>query len=133
MRDGVMSTRKRLTTPRAAAVAGIAFAVLFTASMVLIALSIPAESGDHGAWLEQGGGRVSLALSLMPFSGIAFLWFVGVVRDRLGAFEDQLFATVFFGSGLLFLAMIFAAAAVTDWDRERVCRRCTQLADLLVH
>ena len=112
MRDEVPSARKRLTTPRAAAVAGIAFAVLFAASMVLIGLSMPAESGEPGAWVEQGGSRVSLALSLMPFSGIAFLWFVGVVRDRLGAFEDQLFSTVFFGSGLLFLAMTFAAAAV---------------------
>jgi hypothetical protein len=112
MRDEVISTRKRLTTPRAAAVAGIAFAVLFTASMVLIGLSIPAEAGDRGAWLQEEGDRVTLALSLMPFSGIAFLWFVGVVRDRLGAFEDQLFSTVFFGSGLLFLAMTFAAAAV---------------------
>jgi hypothetical protein len=112
MRDEVLSTRKRLTTPRAAAIAGIAFAVLFTASIVLIGLSVPAESAERGAWLEQGGSRATLALSLMPFSGIAFLWFVGVVRDRLGAFEDQLFSTVFFGSGLLFLAMIFAAAAV---------------------
>jgi len=112
MRDEVSSTRKRLTTPRAAAIAGIAFAILFSASMVLIGLSMPAESGEPGAWVEQGGSRVSLALSLMPFSGIAFLWFVGVVRDRLGAFEDQLFSTVFFGSGLLFLAMTFAAAAV---------------------
>jgi hypothetical protein len=111
-RDEVTSARKRLTTPRAAAVAGIAFAVLFTASMVLIALSMPAQAADRGAWVEQGADPVSLALSLMPFSGIAFLWFLGVVRDRLGAFEDQLFSTVFFGSGLLFLAMTFAAAAV---------------------
>jgi hypothetical protein len=37
---------------------------------------------------------------------------VGVLRDRLGAREDQFFATVFLGSGLLLLAMLFAAAAV---------------------
>jgi hypothetical protein len=36
-----------------------------------------------------------------------------VVRDRLGDAEDKFFATVFLGSGLLFLAMLFAAAAVT--------------------
>ena len=48
----------------------------------------------------------------MPFAGIAFLWFMGVVRAHLGDLEDQLFATVFFGSGLLFLAMIFSSAAV---------------------
>jgi hypothetical protein len=56
--------------------------------------------------------RVSLALNLLPFAGIAFLWFIGVVRARLGEYEDQLFATVFLGSGLLFLAMLFASAAV---------------------
>ena len=48
----------------------------------------------------------------MPFAGIAFLWFIGVVRDRIGEHEDRLFATVFLGSGLLFLAMLFAAATI---------------------
>ena len=42
---------------------------------------------------------------------MAFLWFIGVVRDRLGEYEDRLFSTVFLGSGLLFLAMLFASAA----------------------
>ena len=55
---------------------------------------------------------MSLALSLAPFAGIAFLWFMGVVRDRLGEHEDRFFSTVFVGSGLLFLAMFFASAAV---------------------
>jgi hypothetical protein len=53
-----------------------------------------------------------LALNLVPFAGIAFLWFIGVVRDRIGAFEDRFFSTVFLGSGLLFLALLFAATAV---------------------
>ena len=48
----------------------------------------------------------------MPFAGIAFLWFIGVVRDRLGRYEDQFFSTVFFGSGFLFLAMIFISTAI---------------------
>jgi hypothetical protein len=48
----------------------------------------------------------------VPFAGVAFLWFIGVLRDRLGQREDRFFATVFFGSALLFLAMLFAAAAV---------------------
>jgi hypothetical protein len=43
-----------------------------------------------------------LALYLVPFAGIAFLWFIGVLRDRLGELEDRFFATVFFGSGLLY-------------------------------
>jgi hypothetical protein len=53
-----------------------------------------------------------VALNLVPFAGVAFLWFIGVLRDRLAQLEDRFFATVFFGSGLLFLAMLFAAAAV---------------------
>jgi hypothetical protein len=102
----------KLKTPRAAALAGILFAVLFVSSLVLIRLSIPPDPADAGAWLKARAGIVSLALSLLPFAGIAFLWFMGVVRDRLGHLEDQFFSTVFFGSGLLFLAMIFATAAL---------------------
>ena len=53
-----------------------------------------------------------LALNLLPFAGIAFLWFIGVVRDRIGEGEDRFFATVFLGSGLLFIAMLFATGAM---------------------
>jgi hypothetical protein len=49
---------------------------------------------------------------LVPFAGIAFLWFIGVVRDRIGEREDRFFATVFLGSGLLFVATLFAASGV---------------------
>jgi hypothetical protein len=110
--EQVTLTRPALTTPRAAAVAGIIFAVLLSVGYVLIRVSIPADPADGGAWLEEGAGRISFALSLVPFAGIAFLWFMGVVRDRLGHLEDQFFATVFLGSGLLFLAMTFASAAL---------------------
>jgi hypothetical protein len=55
---------------------------------------------------------VLVALGLIPFAAIAFLWFIGVVRDYLGDREDRFFATVFLGSGLLFLAMMLAAAAL---------------------
>jgi hypothetical protein len=63
-------------------------------------------------WSATKSGTVVLALNLVPFAGIALLWFIGVVRDRLGTYEDRFFATVFFGSGILFLAMFFAATAV---------------------
>ncbi len=66
---------------------------------------------DPGAWLRTRVGTVALALNLVPFAGIAFLWFIGVLRDRLGQNEDQFFATVFLGSGLLFLAMLFVASS----------------------
>lgn len=106
--------RERLRTPRAAAVAGILFAVFFSVTVVLIRLAVPEElAGPEAAeWVQARAGQISLALTLVPFAGIAFLWFMGVVRSRLGEHEDQFFATIFFGSGLLFLAMIFASAAI---------------------
>ena len=104
--------RARLTTPRAAAVAGILFSVLLIASLVLVRLSIPADPGDAGQWLVGDKTPINLALGLVPFAGIAFLWFMGVIRDRLGEYEDRFFATVFLGSGLLFLALLFATAAM---------------------
>jgi len=114
MKQQVALTRQALKTPRAAAVAGIIFSVLFTASIVLIRLALPEElSGTNtAAWLQGNTATVSMALTLVPFAGIAFLWFMGVVRDRLGTLADQFFSTVFFGSGLLFLAMMFASAAI---------------------
>ena len=105
-------TRARLKTPRAAAVAGIVFSILLLTSLVLIRISVPANPEDAGTWFSSGWKTVSLALHLLPFAGIAFLWFIGVLRDRMGAYEDRFFATVFLGSGLLFLAMLFASAAV---------------------
>src|SRR2546430_7262626 len=114
MNQRVTLTRQALKTPRAAAVAGIIFAVLFTISLVLLRLALPEElSGSNtAAWLQGNTTTITLALTLVPFAGIAFLWFIGVVRDRMGALEDQFFSTVFFGSGLLFLAMMFASAAI---------------------
>lgn len=105
-------THARLTTPRAAAVAGIVFSILFITSLILIWLSVPADPQEAGAWLPRHWRTVNLALALLPFAGIAFLWFIGVLRDRIGRYEDRFFATVFLGSGLLFLAMLFIGAAV---------------------
>ncbi len=77
-------TRSRLTTPRAAAIAGILFSLLLITSLVLVRISVPAYPQDAGEWLSRYSGMVTLALNLVPFAGIAFLWFIGVVRDRLG-------------------------------------------------
>ena len=105
-------TRRKLKTPRAAAIAGILFALLFGTGLVLIRISIPTDPTAENAWLDANSRTVSLALNLIPYAGIAFLWFIGVIRDRLEDLEDRLFATVFLGSGLLFLALTFAGAAL---------------------
>jgi len=111
MDQNMTLTRTRLTTPRAAAIAGILFSVLLITSLVLIRISVPATPQGAGDWLATSSKTVAVALNLLPFAGIAFLWFIGVVRDRIGEHEDRFFATVFLGSGLLFLAMMFASAA----------------------
>src|SRR5438132_11418534 len=99
-------------TPRAAAIAGIIFSVLMISVLLVLRLSVRADPLEAGAWLRTSSSTVALALNLVPFAGIAFLWFIGVLRDRLGQQEDRFFATVFLGSGLLFLGMLFVAAAV---------------------
>ncbi|HYW64780.1 MAG TPA: hypothetical protein VE865_16440 [Bradyrhizobium sp.] len=102
----------RLKTPKAAAVAGIVFSLLMFAIFALLRPSIPDDPLDSGAWLVFNTKRIALALNLVPFAGVAFLWSIGVLRDRLDRHEDRFFATVFLGSALLFLSMLFVAAAV---------------------
>jgi len=99
-------------TPRAAAIAGILFGILFSLSIVIMMLSMPGDMTDMNAWTDATRSRVAISLDLIPFAGLFFLWFVGVVRDKMGPFEDQFFATVVQGSGLLFLAMTFCAFAI---------------------
>jgi len=105
---------KVLQTPRAAGLAGILFAVLFGVIVVLLRRVVPADPHAAGSWLTKASSRRQLqfALGLVPFCGIFFLWFMGAVRARIGEFEDKFFATVFLGSGLLFVAMLFVFAAL---------------------
>ncbi len=100
--------------PRMVAISGIVFAFLFIVCLVLIRVAVPADPTDPGEWLADAGYRnwVRVALNLIPFAGIAFLWFMAVLRDRVGLLEDRFFATVFLGSGLLLAAMLFATGAV---------------------
>jgi len=112
MSEGDTLIHARLRTPKAAALAGIAFSLLMFTIFGLLRRSIPADPLEPGAWLTTDTATITLALNLIPFAGVAFLWFIGVLRDRLGRQEDRFFATVFFGSALLYLAMLFVAAAV---------------------
>lgn len=105
-------TRASLRAPKAAAIAGIVFSVLLIISFVLILKAVPANIRESGEQLASYGKTLLLAFNLVPFAGIAFLWFIGVVRDRLGSQEDRFFSTVFLGSGLLFLATLFVLTAI---------------------
>ena len=103
---------RRLTTPRAAALAGVVFALLFGAVLILIRTNMPEGVQGSAQWLTSRRSAIATATVLMPFAGISFLWFIGAVRDGLGRYEDRFFATVFLGSGLLFLAMMFVSTSV---------------------
>jgi len=105
--------RQGLRSPRSAAIAGIVFSLLMTTGMVLtytITRDVPQDITKD--WLEAWSSSASLALTLVPFAGIAFLWFTGVVRDRLGEHEDQLFATIFLSSGIITVVLLFIWAAI---------------------
>jgi hypothetical protein len=119
--EGAMSTastesQRAPAPPRGVAISGIIFSVLYIISLVLIRLAIPADPTDPGVWLVDPVLRnlVCVALNLVPFTGLAFLWFMAALRHRIGLLEDRFFATVFLGSGLLFVAMLFAAVSVTQ-------------------
>ena len=102
--------------PRVVAISGMIFAVLYIASLVFARLAVPADPTEPGNWLADSALRswVRFSLKLIPFTGIAFLWFMAVLRNRIGGLEDRFFATVFLGSGLLFVALLFVAAAVSQ-------------------
>ena len=112
--SAAIAARTAMRSPRAAAVAGIAFSILLSVALALVRSAAPSDPRSAGDWLADGGRRkaVLVALNLLPFAAIAFLWFIGVVRDRIGEGEDRLFATVFLGSGLLFVAMLLCSGAV---------------------
>jgi hypothetical protein len=92
--------------------AGVLFALLFAAVLILIRIKMPEGAGDSTQWLNSERGGILTAAELMPFAGISFLWFIAVVRDGFGSYEDRFFSSVFLGSGLLFLAMMFTSTAV---------------------
>ncbi|GGY33696.1 hypothetical protein ACFY8X_26010 [Streptomyces tanashiensis] len=103
---------KRLTTPWAAGLAGMVFAILTATAIVLVRIALP--SGVDGAEATVDAGQrsaVRTALELVPFAGIAFLWFMGALREHGGEREDEFVSTVFLGSGLVFVATLFGAAA----------------------
>ena len=101
--------------PRSVGIAGIAFSLLFLVFALLAGARPPNGLTEAGLvdWFETTAkGPLTIAtLYVAPFAGITFLWFLAVVRDRIGHNEDRFLSTVFLGSGLLFVAMFWASAA----------------------
>jgi hypothetical protein len=98
---------------RSAAIAGIVFGVLLLMALTMLRIALSADSLQSLRTDPQRRTLIRLSLNLVPFAGLAFLWFIGVLRDQLGAVEDRLFSTAFLGSGLLFVAMLFVGAGTS--------------------
>ncbi|HYI25561.1 MAG TPA: hypothetical protein VD767_09145 [Thermomicrobiales bacterium] len=100
-------------------VSGAAYAILFLISYWLM-LGVP-KAGSTDAELQEfyssSDSRVVnlVALYLLPFAGIAFIWFIVSVRMwvslRVTRPINDLFSNVQLVSGIVFLALLFASAA----------------------
>lgn len=114
----VTEAGRQLRAPWAASIAGLLFAFLFTGALVLLRSQPMITANDAELVEEFATGKdlpaVIGGLYMAPFAGIMFLWFIAVIRDQIGEREDRFFATAFFGSGLLFVAILFAAVAVAS-------------------
>src|ERR1700689_2984848 len=97
-----------------AAFSGIVFAVLFTAGLILVdqipRLDSPDSTFTAFYLAGSGGGLVTVGLYLVPFAGIAFLWFTMAFRtllDRPAGLTEGLQMA----SGVAFICMLFAGTA----------------------
>ncbi len=108
--------RSRLVSIEAAAVAGIICAIGWSLSLrgLLAAPGIGAADDEIASfYADPANGTAALVwLQVLVFSTIAFLWFVGVVRGRIGDREPKLFGTVFLGASILLAALLFLGATL---------------------
>lgn len=87
----------------AAALAGLVHVTLFLlARGILLRIPDP-DDASLAAWYADPDNQRSLvlALNLVTIGAIAFLWFVAVIRRRVGLRENRFFGTVFVGVALL--------------------------------
>jgi hypothetical protein len=99
---------------------GIAFSILFTVALVLTT-GIPgpkATNDELVAYYEAGAQTlpVAIGLYLMPFAGIAFLWFIVALRMWSAASvrrQSVLQSNLQLVSGILFVALFFIGAAAS--------------------
>ena len=101
----------------AAAFAGVACAMQLALTAFLISRQpgIGASDAEIASWFANPSNRetVLVGLNLAPIGAVSFLWFIAVIRKRIGDREDRFFATAFLGSGVVFaiLAVTSAVAA----------------------
>ena len=106
------TVRREVRSPRAAAIAGIVYSILMYIIMFSTYSARIQPADVTREWLQGLSDTASLVIALVPFAGLAFLWFTGVVRDQLSYQEGRFFATLFFGSGIIQVVLLFIWSAV---------------------
>jgi hypothetical protein len=108
--------RRRVASIEAAAIAGIICAVGWSLSLrgLLATPGIGAGPDEIDRYYADPthSTYVLVWLQILVLSTIAFLWFVGVVRGRIGDREPKLFGTVFLGAGILLAGLLFLGATL---------------------
>jgi len=105
--------RRELRSPRSAAFAGIGYSLLMVIGMLITTSIFRVRLEDITfELLESWSGKASLLIIMVPFAGIALLWFTGVIRDLLGEHEDRFFATLFLSSGIIQVVLLFIWGAI---------------------
>lgn len=113
---GDRGMRRRLASIEAAAVAGIVCALGWSLALWGL-LSAPGIGADESEirrfYADDANATAALVwLQVLVAASIAFLWFVGVVRGRIGDQEPRLVGTVFFGGSILLAALLFLGASL---------------------
>jgi hypothetical protein len=107
--------RRAVRSIEAAAIAGIVFSAGFIVGLILLSRTpgSGASAAEIVAFYEDPGRirPVIAGLQIIPIAAIGLLWFIAVVRRRIGDREDKLFSTVFLGGGLMYTAMVLVGSA----------------------
>ena len=108
------SAWQRLATSiEVAAVAGIVCAICWSLSLRGLLARPPVGAGrdEVARFYESHHTRVAFLLALMVIGTVAYLWFIGVVRSRLGQREHRLVGSVFLGASILLTGLVLLGAA----------------------
>jgi len=107
--------RERLASVEAAAIAGLVCAVGWSVGVrgLLVTPPIDASPQQITAFYTDPdtGHHALLFLQFIVVATLAFLWFVGVVRGRLGDAEPKLFGTAFLGGAVLLAGVVLIGTA----------------------
>ncbi len=113
---GSRRARRRWASIEAAAIAGIVCAIGWSLSLrgLLRAPGVDASDTEIAEYYSDPsvGTSAVIWLQVLVIATIAFLWFVGVIRGRLGDREPRLFGTVFFGASILLAGLVFVGTAL---------------------